>query len=135
MVSLDIESLFSNITLDAALESISSHWDSIEPHCTMNREEFLECARLIFGTTYCQFQGRFFLQIKGAPMEGDASPIIAEMVVDDLLDKTSNTLNNKPIIVKKYVDDLFCIVHTDLLLSVDDTFNAQDRNINFNYER
>ncbi|XP_044753689.1 uncharacterized protein LOC123313059 [Coccinella septempunctata] len=127
-------SLFSNVTLEAVIDSVNLHWDSIGEHCPLQRGDFLECVRLVFNTTYCQFQEKFFKQTKGTPMGTDSSSIFAEMVVDDILDRAFSLLCYTPLMTKKYVDDLFCILRADQLGNIIRVLNDQNIHINFTHE-
>ncbi|GBP04595.1 hypothetical protein EVAR_91310_1 [Eumeta japonica] len=47
---------------------------------------------------------------KGLPMGSPASPVVADIVMEELLDCCIEKLAIRPKIITKYVDDLFCVV-------------------------
>ena len=65
-------------------------------------------------------------------MGSPASPIVADIVMEKLLDSCIDKLDEKPKIITKYVDNLFGIVSSvDNILS---TFNSFHDDINFTIE-
>jgi len=77
LISFDVISLFTNILLDLAIESVSKRWKYIASGYSISREEFLYALRLIFDSTYFQFDGTIYKQNFGTPMGSPLSPIIS----------------------------------------------------------
>lgn len=72
-------------------------------------------------TRYFNYDDRIYEQRKGMPMGSPASPIMADIVMEILLDTTFETLTEKPKILTKYVDDIFVIIKRT---EVDNTLKA-----------
>lgn len=62
-------------------------------------------------------------------MGGDASPIFGQIVVDDLIEESLLVAD-----LKKFVDDLFCIVPEDKINDLVTVFNNYSEHIKFSYE-
>lgn len=86
LVSFDVVSLFPSIPLDLALTTI----------CIMEKR-------------YFKYDDTIFSQLKGMPMGSLASPVYADIVMEELLTTTLEKLKTKPRLLMKYVDDLFAM--------------------------
>ncbi|BES99565.1 ankyrin 2,3 unc44 [Nesidiocoris tenuis] len=120
MVSFDIKSMFTNIPVNRALTIIEENWSTIETGTNLPRNVYMDILKFCVENAYFQFDGSFYRQISGLPMGDCLSPILAEIVVNDLL---NHTLSNNPqlevLFRCVYVDDSFWIVrreHVQLLL-------------------
>jgi len=68
LVSLDAVSLFTNIPIDLAIESVSSRWTHISSGCKIPKNEFLTALQLIMDSTYFTFNNKLYKQKFGTPM-------------------------------------------------------------------
>ena len=69
---------------------------------------------------YLKYRGQVYSQTKGMPMGSPASPVITDLVMEELLDKCIDKLDKKPRFMTKYVDDLFTVIRLD---QIDNTLN------------
>ncbi|XP_062704173.1 uncharacterized protein LOC134286559 [Aedes albopictus] len=60
--SLDVVSLFTNVPVDYALESIRLRWDEIKNHTTLDEESFLEMVEIVLDSTFFQYQANIVLE-------------------------------------------------------------------------
>lgn len=67
-------------------------------------------------------------------MGGDASPIFGQIVVDDLIEESLLVADFRVSGLKKFVDDLFCIVQEDKINDLVTVFNNYSEHIKFSYE-
>lgn len=134
VISLDVVSLFSKIPYYLIEKSIKKHWLNISEHTNISQKIFLEILQFIFDSTYFRFQNIFFKQILGTPMGATISPIIAQYVMDDLLNECIPTLSFEMPFLKKYVDDLICAIPNDKITELISIFNNYDPNIQFTIE-
>lgn len=81
------------------------------------------------------YEDRFYEQRKGMPMGSPASPIMADIIMEVLLDTTLNTLEHKPKILTKYVDDIFAIVKRAEVENTLRSLNSFNRHIQFTVEK
>jgi len=135
MVSFDVVSLFPSIPVDLALEIISKKWELITPHTTIPKQQFLEILKFaIKENRYCKYKEQLYIQLKGLPMGSPLSPIVADIVLEELLDNCIEKLDQKPRNLTKYVDDLFAISKTDAIETILGTLNNYHRSIKFTVE-
>lgn len=67
-------------------------------------------------------------------MGNPLSPIIANLVMEDLLDRCTEAVGFEIPILKKYVDDLFLAIPQDKVDEVKDIFNEQEASLQFTVE-
>jgi len=118
LISQDIISLFTNIPQDLAIDSILNRWTMIEKQTNILKEEFIEAIKLILLSTYFIFNNEIYRQTFGSPMGSPLSPIIANLVLQDLEDKALERINCCIPFYFRYVDDI--------LLSAPDIKNIRD---------
>jgi len=68
LFSLDVVSLFTNVPLNLALDSINRRWEHVERFTKIIKEEFLSSIEFILSSTYFTFGNRIYKQIFGTPM-------------------------------------------------------------------
>ncbi|XP_067628785.1 uncharacterized protein [Eurosta solidaginis] len=135
LVSFDVISLFPSIPVDHALEIIASKWNQIKSHTTLTKELFLEVVRFcIRDNRYFKLNNKIYEQRCGMPMGSPASPVIADIVMEELLEKFEDDSPYKPRLLTKYVDDLFAIVKTDTVEELLNILNEYNRSIKFTIE-
>jgi len=83
LLSLDVVSLFTNIPMNMAIDSLLNRWDYIEKNCQIPRDEFLIAVRFL-NSTFFMFNDVCYQQTFGTPMGSPLSPIIAEITLQDL---------------------------------------------------
>lgn len=135
IISLDVISLFTNILVESAKDSISYNWHKIEPCCKIPKEKFLELLTILFESTYFTFNNQYYKQLIGTPMGSILSPTIAQYVMDELLDKCIPQLPFEIPFCKKFVDDLILSIPIGEEDSVLQIFNNYHPNIQFTIEK
>jgi len=83
LISLDVISLFTNISTDSALDSISKRWCFISKECNIPKDEFLKAVPLILNSSYFTFDNCIYKQIFRSFMDSLLSPIV-DLVLRDL---------------------------------------------------
>lgn len=135
LISFDVVSLFPSIPVDYAMKIIEGKWDIIRKHTSMTKELFLDIIRFcIKDNRYFVYDDKIFRQMKGMPMGSPASPVIADIVLEDLLDKCLNKMIIKPRLLTKYVDDIFAIVKTTEINKTLKLLNDAHKDIKFTME-
>jgi len=84
LISLDIISLFTNIPIDLAIDSVANRWEVISANCNIPKEEFIKAVSFVLDSTYFVFNNIFYKQTFGTPMGSPLSLIIADLVMRDL---------------------------------------------------
>nr|CAH7767041.1 unnamed protein product [Callosobruchus chinensis] len=135
IASLDVVSLFSNVYLEACIRSISKHWSQICQFCDLTLDSFINIISFLFQNNYFSFNNKIYKQTFGSPMGAKLSPILADYVMDDLLDLVIQVLPFNLFFIKKYVDDLIVCLPSEGLDEILDVFNSYDPHIQFTIEK
>ncbi|XP_075150376.1 uncharacterized protein LOC142224486 [Haematobia irritans] len=111
LISFDVVSLFPSVPVDLAIKIIEERWDEIKMHTDMTKNLFIKVLKFcIIDNRYFQYDNKIDKQKKGLPMGSPASPIVADILMEKLLDDSLKKLVHKPKVITKYVDDLFAII-------------------------
>ncbi|XP_036347720.1 uncharacterized protein LOC118757092 [Rhagoletis pomonella] len=139
LISLDVVSLFTNIPIHLAINTIMKQWSSLEKHTTITKKQFLTILEFCLReNNYFVYDGTFYQQVYGMPMGNPLSPTIADIVLDKIIDDSIIELRNKDICTKyitKYVDDIFAIVKTKDVEEILKIFNRQHTKVQFTLEK
>lgn len=135
MVSFDVVSLFPSIPVDLGIRLIEDRWDEIKEYTNMTKGLFFNILTFcIKDNRYFKFDDKVYKQKRGLPMGSPASPIVADLVMEKLLDTCLEKLTTKPTIVTKYVDDLFVILESSAIQDTLTMLNSFNNNIKFTME-
>lgn len=139
LISLDVVSLFTNIPIHLAINNIMKKWNMIQNYTKIPRKRFLDLLNFCLKeNNYFMYGGKTFSQIKGMPMGNPLSPIIADIVLDHLLEQSIEDLQKNNIQIKlltKYVDDLFAIIKRKDEEAILKKFNEYHKNLKFTLEK
>ncbi|XP_018361330.1 PREDICTED: uncharacterized protein LOC108760048, partial [Trachymyrmex cornetzi] len=134
MISLDVQSLFTNVPIDLAIVGIEKRWDSIKEATKIPKTEFINAIKFILNSTYFTFNGTIYKQTFGTPMGSPLSPIIADIVMEDLEEKALCFINPRLSAYFRYVDDVFLIASKDTVPQILKMFNEQHDRLKFTIE-
>ncbi|XP_055525302.1 uncharacterized protein LOC129718508 [Wyeomyia smithii] len=134
LISLDVISLFTSIPKALVTHHIITQWEKIKVNTNINLDLFIEIAEFCIESSYFKYNEQHFQQVFGAAMGNPLSPIIADLVMETLLDTVTQSLNFKPPFIKKYVDDLLLAIPESQIGHVLETFNSYNEHIQFTYE-
>jgi len=134
LVSLDVTSLFTNIPKDLALKAIEKRWTEISDKTTFSLPQFLYAVETVLESTSFCFNGQYYEQIYGTPMGSPLSPILADLVMDELETHCLNLLQFDISVYYRYVDDIFTIVPRTEIDTILSTFNSFHQRLQFTHE-
>jgi len=134
LFSLDVVSLFTNIPLDLAIDSVSKRLDNILDNCKIPNDEFILALKMILESTYFSFNNLICRQNFGTPMSSPLSPIIADLVLRDIESRAINILNIPLPIYVRYVDDILLAAPADSVNDILKTFNSFHPRLQFTLE-
>ncbi|BHF74683.1 hypothetical protein SprV_0501777000 [Sparganum proliferum] len=107
ILSFDVVALFSSIPHDLAIESVTRRLqDNPTSIPTQHVSEMLKLCL----NNYCQFDEKFYQQVRGTPKGLPISGLLAELVLQQLEEEVMRTF--KPKMWLRYVDDTFVIMKT-----------------------
>jgi retron-type reverse transcriptase len=135
LFSLDVVSLFTNVPLDLAINAINDRWEHIEMNTKIPKNDFIEAIRFILTSTYFTFLDKTYKQTFGTPMGSPLSPIIADLVMQDLEDTAFKSLNTSCIFYFRYVDDIILATSDENLNLIVNFFNNYHDRLKFTVER
>ncbi|XP_062542205.1 uncharacterized protein LOC134210194 [Armigeres subalbatus] len=134
LISLDVVSLFTCIPKELVLHDIIMHWEEIQKHTNINLDLFLEMTEFCINCSYFQFKGQFYQQVFGTAMGNPLSPVIADLVMETLMDGVTRNITFPIPVVKKYVDDLILAIPNEEIETVKNAFNHYHEKIQFTVE-
>lgn len=134
LVSLDVTSLFTNVPLELVIDSINRRWEYIEKETNISKKDFIDIIKFVTSSTYFTFNNVKYKQIYGAPMGSPLSPIIADLVMQDLETTVLNTLNIEARYYFRYVNDVLIIIPEDKVNKVLHSFNSYHDRLKFMIE-
>jgi len=133
-VSLDVISLFANVPTNIALESISNRWSQIYRGTKIPKSEFLNAIKIILDSTFFKFNNKIYKQNFGTPMGSPLSPIIADIVMQDLEKKALEGLKKEIPFYYRYVDDILTAIPRQRTTELLDSFNSLHPRMQFTIE-
>ena len=134
IISLDIVSLFTNIPEYLVIKAIEKRWTQIHNKINMSYTEFINVIKFILNNNFFQFNGKFYQQIFGSAMGNLISPILANIVMEDLEVESIKKLNFRPLFYFRYVDDILLCIPKNMIDTTINTFNSYDKNLQFTAE-
>ncbi|XP_011859448.1 PREDICTED: uncharacterized protein LOC105556944 [Vollenhovia emeryi] len=134
LISLDVTALFTNIPTELVIKAIEKRWCDISKITIFTLDQLLHVIKLILESTSFRFCGKYYEQVFGSPMGSPLSPILADIVMDDLETQCLQSLNFNITTFHRYVDDIFTIVPTSKINDILLAFNTYHPRLKFTHE-
>jgi len=134
LMSLDATSLFINIPNELVMSGIRGRWNDIKNVTKMSLTQFLDAIELVLSSTCFKFDGKFYEQTYGSPMGSPLSPILADIIMEDLEINCLADLDFEIRSYFRYVDDIFLITRKNKIDSILRTFNGYHPRLRFTHE-
>ena len=136
MLSLDVESLFTNVPLDDVLSFLRTKVSEGTVQLPLPTDVFLDLIRLCVDSNSFSFHGKFYSQIFGVAMGSSLSPVLANLYMEYFESVLLPTLPVLPSLWIRYVDDVFALWPHDPSLFPDflSSLNNLAPSINFKVE-
>ncbi|XP_046626164.1 uncharacterized protein LOC124307959 [Neodiprion virginianus] len=134
LISLDVVSLFTNIRKDLVLKVINESWDNIKHLVKVPKYLLIKLIEFCFETSYFTYNGVLYRQVEGCSMGNPASPVLANIVMNYVLQQIITVLPFNIAFIKLYVDDTIAAVPETELNRVLELFNSFEENIQFTME-
>ncbi|XP_071578172.1 uncharacterized protein [Temnothorax nylanderi] len=134
LVSLDVTALFTNIPKELVLKAIEKRWQDISKITKLSLPQFLHAIELVLKSTSFSFNGNTYEQIFGSPMGSPLSPVLADIVMEDLETHCLASLGFCLSFFRRYVDDVIAIIPKDKIGDVLAAFNNYHPRLKFTHE-
>ena len=134
IVSFDVVSLFTNIPIELVRRTVTERFEEIEQHSGYSRDMLMEALSFVFDNCYFTYEDVIYRQTQGVPMGNPISPILATLVMDDLLDWVKQRVPFEFPFLYKFVDDIICAIPGDMLGATLQTFNTYHAKLQFTME-
>lgn len=110
-ITADIESLYTNIPINEAINLVCDYIDSIGGSSDITTDCIFQALSIILNNAYLQFNGIVYKQIKGTAMGTPCAPQFANIYVRAIEEKTINYFRDLKFIYfyHRYLDDLFIV--------------------------
>ncbi|XP_011858224.1 PREDICTED: uncharacterized protein LOC105555793 [Vollenhovia emeryi] len=134
LISLDVTAPFTNIPKELVMTGLEKRWQHIREHTKLNLAQFLYAIDLILNCTCFTFDGQPYEQIFGSPLGSPLSPILADIVMDDLETQCLSLLDFEVPYFFRYVDDIFMVLPQSKIPEVIRIFNTYHPRLSFTHE-
>jgi len=134
LLSLDVTALFTNVPLDLAIDGISHRWIYIQQYTKIPKNEFLMAINFVLSSTYFTFDNNIYKQVYGTPMGSPLSPIVADIVMQDLETQCINNFDFQFTFYFRYVDDVILAAPKDKIDIILKSFNNYHERLKFTVE-
>ncbi|XP_046608717.1 uncharacterized protein LOC124299507 [Neodiprion virginianus] len=134
LVSLDVVSLFTNVPQDLAIDAVKQRWHQLVDKIPVPLNELLKALHICFKAAIFKFNHNIYAQTYGLPMGSPLSPILSDLVLDDLEQYCLNKLDFKPPFFFRYVDDIITAVPSHKVAEMLSVFNSFHPRLQFTSE-
>ena len=137
MVSFDVESLFTNVPIDAAVQAALQRLENDPSHAdrtTLTPAQIADFLTFLLRSTYFQYNGSNYEQKDSASMGSPVSAVIANLYMESFEEQAITTSSYKPTIWKRYVDNTFTILDRGNVDDLLQHLNNQQPSIRFTME-
>lgn len=135
LISFDVISMFTNIPVDLAINVIKKKSSSIESSTKIPFQLLEDMLRFVM-VECAQFtcKSATYAQINGIGMGNAISPLIAKIVMSDLISTQLPKLSHQPKFIRVYVDDTACCLRRSLVTEMLNVLNGYHEDIQFTME-
>ena len=103
-------------------KAVTNRWINVKSHTKLDEKDFIKELNFIMNSTKFKFNGKFYKQKFGTPIDSVMSPMLAEILKEDLRTSVFERLGFVLPFYFRYVDTLLRVPF-DKLQIVIDTFN------------
>jgi len=107
-----------------AIESVSKRWQLLDKQCNIPKNEFVGAVRFVLDSTFFKFDQKIYKQNFDTPMGSPLSPIIEDLVIQDLEREVLGKLDFRLPFYFRYVNDILTAVSKTAIDSIVDQFNV-----------
>ena len=134
IISLDVISLFTNVADYLIFDSLEKRWNQLYNFCELNCSEFINVISFILHNNYFVFNDTYYKQIFDAAVGNPLSPILADIVMEDLENRALSKICFPVPFYYRYVDNIIICVPERMINYTVNLFNSFDNNLQFTVE-
>ena len=135
MVSFDVKSLFTSVPVHDAINTTFEMLKRDEMFKSqVSPDTIVEMLHICLDTTSFQFRGDYYELTDGLAMGSPVSPAVANLFMTQLEKTALTTFARPPSTWYRFVDDVFSIIHRDVVAQFLDHLNKQHPQIKFTVE-
>ena len=109
MLSLDVESFFTNVPLEEVLDFLQRKLEPEDTRLPLPTDTFLELIRLCVDSNSFSFNDNFYSQTYGVAMGSPLSPVLANLYMEYFESELLPSITPGPSLWHRYVDDVFAL--------------------------
>ena len=128
MVSFDVESLFTNVSIEGAVQAALRKLESdpsLAERTTLTPAQIADLLDFVLRSAYFQYSGSIYEKRDGADMGSLVSAVIANLYMEIFEEQAMESAPCKPKIWKRYKDDTLTILDRDSVDNFLRRFNNQ----------
>jgi len=113
MVSFDVVSLFTKVSIQLALNIAKQHLQSnpeLSQCANLSATDLIKGLEICLSSTNFTFRGKHSKQVFGTAMDSPVSSVVANLIMEDVEKRALETFADPPRLWKRYVDDTFVII-------------------------
>ena len=137
MVSFDVESLFTNVPIEGAVQAALQKMENdagLADRTTLAPVQIADLLDFVLRSTHFQYNGSIYEQRDGAAMGSPVSALIANLYMEIFKEQAIESAPCKPKIWKRYVGDTFTILDRDRVDVFLQHLNSQQPSLRFTME-
>lgn len=134
LISVDVKSLFTNIPQDLVIRLLHENWPVFKNFIDIPLDIIVTIVNFVFKNSYFQYNRKFYAQVRGSAMGNPASPILAELIMNNLIKFVLLSLDFFIPFIFVYVDDIIMAVPRDKIEIVLRIFNSFHCDLQFTHE-
>ena len=137
MVSFDVESLFTNVPIEGAVQAALQKLESdptLSDRTTLTPAQIVNLLDFVLRSTCFQYNESIYEQREGAAMGSPVSAVILNLYMETFEEQAIESAPSKPKIWKRYVDDTFTNLDRDRVDSFLQHLTSQQPTIRFTME-
>ena len=126
--------MYPSIPVNLVKNIIKNRWSKIKKFRKLPYNEFINGLEVLMNSLYFKYDEKYYQQINGLPIGLSVSPVLADLVIQDIEESVLNKYKKFIIHYGRYVDDSYLIVEKEKIKQILEKFNNYEQRIKFTQE-